>query len=347
MILYFSFFLISIILSIFTFNIEKPFDKKSKKQIFFAILSAIPLISLIAFRYGVGNDYFSYVEYFNNSLHIHYLEFGFDLIVTMIRQFTSNSMWMFLVFSIIFIYVIYKSIYEQSYNPTLSILIFLCSPYYFEFFSGMRQMISVSLFLLSIKYIKNRKILPFLIINIIGFLFHTSSIVFLPAFFLYNKKMNFKTAIISFIVILLFRSYLAEFINNVVLMTDYSKYFDSSFDNGHFGIVTLIVPLFIYMFSMFFYTNGDKNYRFYCNLMFIQVIIVLFQDLIPLITRIGWGFGITQVILIPYSFQYIKSQKNRVYIFVFISLLYFIYLYNMRFSGGGSLIPYKWIFDYI
>ena len=341
---------LALLFSVFSFNWKDPLEKKTKLQIFLAILSAFPLFFVTSFRYGVGNDYFSYASYFENSLQVQFMEVGFDFLVRTIRSYTNDYVWMFAICSLIFFYFMYRAIYEQSLNPTLTIFIFFCAPYFFEFFSGMRQMIAVAIFLYSIKYIKRRKIVPYVLLILLASSFHSSSLIFLPVYFLYNKRISLHLGLILIPIILVYRPYFANLLHNIISLTNYAKYFDGKFDTGHFGIVTLLVPLFIFLFAIIFYNKKergkyDKDYQFYCNLMFIQVVIVLVQDLVPLITRIGWGFGISQIILIPYAISKIKMQKNRVYMTMIICLLFVTYVYIMRFNGGGGLLPFRWVFS--
>ena len=54
----------------------------------------------------------------------------------------------------------------------------------------MRNSKSIMLFIISLKYITERKIVPYILLNILGLLFHSSSIVFFPLYFLIFKKPN-------------------------------------------------------------------------------------------------------------------------------------------------------------
>ena len=353
MLVYIISFILSLFFSIFAFNKIRTTKHKYTK-IMFSIISALPLFIVAAFRYGVGNDYFSYADYFSNSLHIQYMEYGFDFLIKIIRNFTTNYVALFVVCSFIFFYFIFKAIYEQSVNPTLSIFLFVCAPYYFEFFSGMRQMMAVAIFLYSIKYIKQRKLLRYLIFNLIGASFHSSSFVFIPIYWLYNIRITPKMFFTLFLAILISRPMLKNILYEVIYMTNYASYIGGQFDNDHFGIVTFIIPLFIFLFAMMFYNSNKekkdelevKEYQLYCNLMFIQLLIASIQDLVPLITRLGWGFGISQIILIPLTISKIKKPKDRFCITTLICILFLIYVVIMRFSGGGgTLLPFKWIFD--
>ena len=297
MITYLTSFISSLFFSMFSYDKMRPNQKKSLIQILFIILSLFPLFCISSFRYGVGNDYFNYANYFVRSINTHFMELGFDFLIQLIRSYTDNYVWMFSICSLIFLYFIYRAIYEQSINPTFSIFIFLCAPYFFEFFSGMRQMMAVSIFLYSIKYIKNNKFIPYIFLNLIGISLHSSAIVFIPIFFLYNVNLKPKICVFFAVISFLARPIIKNILYQIIYTTKYSSYFDSQFNTGHFGIVTLLVPMFIFIFSLLFYrkskeNDNQKEYNFYCSLMFIQVLIVLIQDLSPLITRIGWGFGI-------------------------------------------------------
>lgn len=54
----------------------------------------------------------------------------------------------------------------------------------------MRNSKAILLFIISLRYAADRKILPYMLLNTLGFLFHSSSIVFLPLYFLLSRVPN-------------------------------------------------------------------------------------------------------------------------------------------------------------
>ncbi|UYI80136.1 MAG: EpsG family protein [Fusobacterium varium] len=56
----------------------------------------------------------------------------------------------------------------------------------------MRNIKSILLFLCSIKYIKERKPVVFIALNILGMMFHSSSAIYFPMYFILNIKWNRK-----------------------------------------------------------------------------------------------------------------------------------------------------------
>lgn len=76
--------------------------------------------------------------------------------------------------------------------PAVFVFFMLSMLIYFALFldsvNVMRNMKSISFFYLSIPFLIQRKALPYFILNLIGFGFHTSSIVYFPLYFILTKK---------------------------------------------------------------------------------------------------------------------------------------------------------------
>jgi hypothetical protein len=94
------------------------------------------------------------------------------------------------VFFNVLIDVILLNVFIKRYSPyyALSFLLFIT-------FGGMiiecdliRNIKAILLFLVSIKYLQERKIIPYMLLNLAGILFHSSAIVFLPLYFILHKE---------------------------------------------------------------------------------------------------------------------------------------------------------------
>ncbi|MDR0567339.1 MAG: EpsG family protein [Prevotellaceae bacterium] len=55
-------------------------------------------------------------------------------------------------------------------------------------FNLMRNIKSILLFLLSLKYLQERKILPYMLLNVLGMSFHVSSVAYLPLYFVLHRQ---------------------------------------------------------------------------------------------------------------------------------------------------------------
>lgn len=129
-----------------------------------------------------------------------------DYFATDVNKGTSGVEIGFLYFSV-FLKSIFQDYYVWVFVNTvidillLDIIIRRYSPYYvlsfllFFAFGGtiievnlMRNVKTILLFLISIRFIEDRKIWPYMLLNIVGLLFHSSAILFLPLYFILFKK---------------------------------------------------------------------------------------------------------------------------------------------------------------
>lgn len=55
-------------------------------------------------------------------------------------------------------------------------------------FNLLRNIKSILLFLISLKYLEEQKIVPYMLLNLFGFLFHSSALIFLPLYFILNRN---------------------------------------------------------------------------------------------------------------------------------------------------------------
>ncbi len=89
---------------------------------------------------------------------------------------------------------------RYSDNIPLSFMLFLAFNGVMISTDLMRNSISILLFANSVRYIEDRKALPFFIINIIGLMFHKTSLLFLPTYFFLHYRFNKWILVIIFVV---------------------------------------------------------------------------------------------------------------------------------------------------
>ncbi|MEG1582097.1 MAG: EpsG family protein, partial [Clostridia bacterium] len=152
------------------------------------------LVLISGFRaYSVGLDLGNYLANFNaiaNNLTIK-TGHGFEIL------FQSLNYWCALIFgnqvgftvllfiiSIIFAYSINQVIQKNSASFALSFFLIITLGIYAQSFSALRQILALSVVLLSIKYIQQRNLFMFIFYIIIAIFFHKTAFIFFPVFFL-------------------------------------------------------------------------------------------------------------------------------------------------------------------
>lgn len=343
--------LISMFLAYFAINIRNKKNNAINIKKLFMILSGIPLFIVSGFRYMVGCDYLSYANYFINYQYttVHRMEFGFNKMIELIQLFSDNYIWIFIITSLIFIYFTYKAIYEQSINPILSIYLLFASTYFSIYLNGMRQMMAIAIFIYSIKFIKERNLLKYLLFILIASLFHLSILICIPLYFLYNIKVKPHIVVIISVIVLFFKSFFYNILTNIFMQTDYSIY-KTVFETTKANNIIIIIELFTLIFALLFYNknkmlSNQKEYNFFLILKLLAFITSLFNGTIPLIGRIRWIFGFSIIIFIPMIIDRINNKKVKLLITLVIIFFFSVYIYySIVINNSHCVLPYRLIF---
>ena len=106
----------------------------------------------------------------------------------------------------------------------MSFWIYLCGTFYFFSMNGVRQSVAIMIFYYSFKYIEKHNFKKYAILNGIGFLFHSSAILFIPLYFILNKKYKFKMKMILIFATVLATKVIVPFLTSILLQTHYAMY---------------------------------------------------------------------------------------------------------------------------
>lgn len=276
---------------------------------------------------------------------------------------------------------IYYVFFFKSIIPNFYIWVFFCtaidllllhffikrySPYYvlaflcFYIFDGlgieanlMRNIKSILIFLLSLRFLEERKLLPYMLLNTLGFLIHSSAIIYFPLYFFLNRKWSKKVLWIIFsvgVVILFFQlKYIAPILlsigdalgGRIGLMIQFylaSDLYNSSFGLFHFGYLERV---FSFVIIMILYEKIiDANKR---NIIFINAFVIHFaiyfylSEITVIIERLPLLFVFSYWILYPTIFKIIESRRNKV---LFLVLLIAFSFAKIIKSNNNILVRY-------
>jgi hypothetical protein len=176
------------------------FRSESKKIDEAIIIFALCIVSIIlahrASDFPVYRDYFLRVEPLHkvlmgqNQVFLYDkkdYELGYRIINSFIRIFTDHIEFVYIILTIYILLTVYKLFVERSSN-----VFKLLMPYFIFMLITVqvgiiRQMIAISIFLYSIRYIRDRQLSKFLICSILAFCFHRTAFIF-PLFYLFAYR---------------------------------------------------------------------------------------------------------------------------------------------------------------
>ena len=307
------------------------------------------LFAVSALRLNVGNDYLKYVEFMHLVYSRAYVptEIGFNALTYIVYYLCGfeNYLLVFACFSFATIAFFMKAMYDQSKWFSLSFILFMLLGLYFQSLSTVRYYLALSVALYSIKYVIQKDWPRFVILLLIGSLFHKSLLVVLVLYVLAQLKWNRRLY-----ALLLAGGISCLFLKDIylkIVIFLYPSYKDTEYLTGGTSAANIIRCALVLAFSLWMYRDhilGDRTGEFYfiCNLM--ALVLYVFGSFLPVISRVGYYLTVTQVLFVPYLIKKIKDDRKR-QIATVIALAFALGYFALYMRGAGNdgirILPYQ------
>ncbi len=324
------------------------------KKILFILLYFFVIFIVMAFRdVSVGTDTKMYTNIFQ-SLATKKFEsdfFGlknmyiYSLYNIFVSFFSTSPQAIIISNSFIICLLLCILIYRNCNNHLfLSSILFILMTNYFESFNIVRQYMAVLLFLISLEFVKNKKIIPFLLLNICAFFIHATAIcalIVIPIFFLkkYDKSWKYVLFILTVIIIAFSLSFFVTRFTD--LFEEYEVYSINTsvnnYNNGRYLIV--IFSYFAIIAACLFFSKLQNNFDvFKENYVFILVYVISIIFGIAtynfnVLSRFNLFFSTSAIIVIPILIDVFYDYRLK-YSYAFLSVLVFSIQFYLVLSAG-------------
>lgn len=310
-------------------------------------LIVILLLFFLAVR-GVGTDYISVKSYFQGfDLYSPYL---FDRVIVSkinkipIGYFYRYQLYITLVsiITIFFYWLSIKKILKKKQMIVESLILFLLSYSYFANYNVFRQGMAIAIFLFSLKYIYERKLIKYIMCIFLGAIFHTSILALVPMYFILSKKISFKYILgIIFLVIILGEFGILKIITAKIPFFgeryEESKIFFTGKQNIYRIIFELIITGFFIIPIDLKKIKSTKERIFY-NIFFIKLIVFIMTSYIVIFSRFLLYFD--NCIILSYPILYEKIKNKKIWIGILICYYFVMYIRFIK-VGSHQVFPYK------
>lgn len=321
----------------------------------------ILLTLFLSFRFQWGNDYNNYLLgfYTRNSESFDIFEnpeigwsiiniicyplgfFGFVILLTCFESFLIYS-------------TIKKYIDKRWYWLAVFIYVFT-STFMVTGCSMMRQFLVMVIFLYSIRYIFENKILHLIGLLSLCISIHLSSAILFPfvylALFLSKcRGYKFYFQLFGFIVIafVFIKIFFTRYVDLLLLFGDgkYEEYLGGKSEGISTGLVLIFNFLMTFIFA-FKIRNMERSFRFLITLYSMHIIFFSIYDVIPLTARLVYYFTFISVIAFPYILFKVKINLFiLVILIIYLSItLYSFYMFFYSSIWHDSMYEYKSIFS--
>ena len=336
------------------------FGKNERKKHMLFVFSIILLIGFLGLRGFIGWDWWAYYPSYNNLPGGFNYEIGYEIWSNIFYKIGLSYHHFTFINTVADILILAYVLKKYSKYPIFSMFLFLAVQGLSFEVDLLRNAKAVLLFVISIQFIKERKIIPFLILNILGMTFHISSIIYLPMYFILNR--NYSRKIILPLIILgniyyIFDTklfiHILEYMSSVLPAAVGGKiisYLSIIPQNYKLPIGTLYFERLVTFIMVFFFLYKEKGSRekenqyslIMENSFYIFYLIFLFtSEFFIASTRIGILFIYANWFLWGDIIENLRNTKIKAAVFLIAVLIGGNRIYN-HFDFNGNKILYRY-----
>lgn len=340
-------------LIVFLFATILFFQKNETKVSFgfYALLVVLILFSGLRDMIG-GFDVYVYGQVYESANDIIKIypsfEIGFRMFYIFLRNFSQDRYFMFFVCAAVMLSLHFFTIKKHSPVIYFSVFILFCK-FFLMSFVYLRQGIAMGIIWLSLSAIADRKFLKFFALAVLAFLFHKSSIIFFPIYFIGSIKFKplnmFIISVGAFVFSIspfssIFLELLAENADEKV-----GVYIEKSGGMNLFYLIECMILIYLMLkFRADFYKS--KFTTLVLNGLFSYILVNIMALTNASFLRFGWYYFIFLVFSLPYIYTFIKDAKLRANYKMLIFIYYTALFIRLLFSfDDGDFMPYKAIFQ--
>lgn len=336
------------------------FGKNERKKHMLFVFSIILLIGFLGLRGFIGWDWWAYYPSYNNLPNGFNYEIGYEIWSNIFYKIGLSYHHFTFINTVADILILAYVLKKYSKYPIFSMFLFLAVQGLSFEVDLLRNAKAVLLFIISIQFIKERKLIPFLILNILGMTFHMSSVIYLSMYFILNR--NYSRKIILPLIILgniyyLFDTklftHILEYMSSVLPAAVGGKitsYLSIIPQNYKLPVGTLYFERLVTFIMVFFFLHKEKNHRekenpyslIMENSFYIFYLIFLFtSEFFIASTRIGILFIYANWFLWGDIIENLRNTKIKAAVFLIAVLIGGNRIYN-HFDFNGNKILYRY-----
>lgn len=317
-------------------------------------ISALPMFLLIAFRHtSIGADTYVYQLHFFRTIEapwgtfteITEMEEGYTTFVKLITYITEDPLVFQCIVTAIYLLCLVSFVSHLETDSFLVLFLFGTLGMYTFMFTAIRQCLAISLCMFSYKYIKNRKLIPFIILIVLATLIHKSSFIFVAAYFVYV----FELSPLNIIAYIFSTGFAVVFLELLQGWFNEQLEYDYDVEGGTGGIVFSIAVLGMMIFAVIFAFQKGESKSHFTGIVNIGIISAIFWTL-RIFTRTAerpsFYFLPFVFVAVSHAIDAFEDERDKTITkYVIIVLSVALFCYRVSNNYGTNFIPYR-IFEY-
>lgn len=337
------------------------YSKTNKNAYAYIVIGVFTFV--IGLRYGVGDDYLAYMNYYFKPELFPKMEWGYTYINKIFRELDFHYCTIFLLGAFLEIYFFTRAFKNFKFILPLAYLFLFTTLELFIWDNTVRQSLAFCVFLCSIQYVQEKKLIPFVILILIGAAFHKTAYPLLAFYFVLrfhakdDRWFQYMMLLGTFAAGAVLKVFLLTYMTKIALMVgiggsagnaEFLQSVDWSNGKNSLGLATLIW-LAIDMFCVWLYPALKKKYKEvgFEKYYFLYFCGILMQNCVggTYLDRVNMYFLPFRIVIYSFCVYEMAKKRNVFYkipIMMFCGLTFALFLWAIS-KKAGTCAPYEFV----
>lgn len=335
-------------------NYPLNYERKCKGalSVFFVILTV-----LIMLRHNsVGSDTNNYINVFNrfsridwqNIARTHY-EIGFAILTKTISVFFKDPQIYLAIVAAVVSAMIYPTYKRLCIDTSLTIVLFCTMSTFVMMFSGIRQMLTISIGFMAYEFTRSKKLIPFLLMVMLAMTIHISAFMLAFMYPLYHAKITKKWLyVVVPVLVVAFAFNGPIFTVLTAIIGRFTKYEGTITSTGAYTMLILFAIFAVFAFVIPDESQLDGETIGLRNFLLFSLALQMFAPLHTLAMRMNYYYIIFIPLLLPKIIECRSKRWNQVAILGrHVMVVFFLLYFFMTAHSGGALhvFPYHFFWE--
>lgn len=331
------------------------FNKFHIKKSYIPILISFQLFLLSAVRaFQVGTDVNTYVKRFTIIASASWKDFGslggqvdfevgYILFNKLIGMIYNNERFFLFLVSALIMYGVYKFIIKSSKLQWYSLFLYVTLGFWSASMNLIRQYLAMIILLYSLKFIREKSIVKFLLVVLCATTFHISALFWVIMYPLSYVKITKKFILILGVtgsIIFLNIGNLLKIASNLGVYRKYFENLGSDKGSGN-GMLLLLAVCIVGCLLIKFVYKVKEELDIYIHMLLVAIVLNMMALEISMVGRLMLYFQIGMVVALPNAISYINDRLIRIIALVSITLFSLYYYIQILLAGNiNGVVPY-------
>lgn len=354
MVIFFVLLLVPIMMQHFAIKgLHMDYQKRNQAAMtFFFVL----LTLMIGLRHeSVGNDTRNYINFFKAYARADWDDFsgaevGFQYLNKLISLFSREPQVYLAMAAVLVSAMIYPTYKRLCTDASLTIVLFCTMSTFFMMFSGIRQMIAISIGFIAYHFTRQKKLIPFVLSVLLALSMHTSAFMLAFMYPLYHARVTKKWLYIVVPVLAVCFAYNRQIFGALALiLQEFTEYDTEITLTGAYTMLILFGAFTVFSFLVTDERKLDGETIGLRNFLLLAFALQMFAPLHMLSMRMGYYYMIFVPLLLPRIIECRSRRWNQVAILGRHVMVAFFLVYSFISASGGALnvFPYRFFWEQV